>query len=152
MSVTKLSFGVDPATSTIDSTKITLFNEGAFQKADKYITGPSPYATTRLEGPSLKKTTQILESSGKLENTYEFQDVTPHIGREFAEAQLSDILKDEALLRDLAINISRRGVVFFRNQNLTVEEQKILADELGKVTGKPATSGLHIHPTAPAGK
>jgi hypothetical protein len=64
---------------------------------------------------------------------------------------LSEILKDEELLRDLAINVSRRGGVFFRNQNLTVEEQKVLANALGKVTGKPETSGLHIHPSASSG-
>jgi hypothetical protein len=38
-------------------------------------------------------------------------------------------------------------VVFFRNQKgFTLELQKILAQRLGELTGKPATSGLHIHP------
>lgn len=55
------------------------------------------------------------------------------------------------MLGDLAVNVSRRGVVFFRKQNLTVEQQKLLADGLGKAVNKPNTSGLHIHPTAPAG-
>lgn len=43
--------------------------------------------------------------------------------------------------------VSERGVVFFRAQdNLTNELQKELILRLGKLTGRPATSGLHIHP------
>jgi hypothetical protein len=86
-----------------------------------------------------------------MDKSFKYVDVTPHIGREYPTAQLSNILRDEKQLRDLAITISRRGVVFSRNQSLTVEEQKKLANELGKVSGKPRTSGLHIHPTTPAG-
>ncbi|KAL1841701.1 hypothetical protein VTK73DRAFT_3413 [Phialemonium thermophilum] len=53
----------------------------------------------------------------------------------------------DELLRDLAITISQRGVVFFRAQdNLTNDLQKQLILRLGKLTGRPATSGLHIHP------
>jgi len=32
-----------------------------------------------------------------------------------------------------------------------LEEQKLLVDKLGRLTGKPETSGLHIHPSTPAG-
>lgn len=47
--------------------------------------------------------------------------------------------------------VSQRGVVFFRSQdNLTDDLQKELVDRLGKLTGKPATSGLHIHPISNA--
>ena len=43
--------------------------------------------------------------------------------------------------------MSRRGVVFFRKQdNLTDELLKELAQRLGEQSGKPATSQLHIHP------
>lgn len=43
--------------------------------------------------------------------------------------------------------VSQRGVVFFRAQdNLTNDLQKELILRLGKLTGRPATSGLHIHP------
>jgi hypothetical protein len=45
------------------------------------------------------------------------------------------------------IKVSERGVVFFRNQKgFTLELQKILGQKLGELTGKPSTSGLHIHP------
>jgi alpha-ketoglutarate-dependent taurine dioxygenase len=43
--------------------------------------------------------------------------------------------------------VSQRGVVFFRAQdNLTNDLQKELILRLGKLTGRPQTSGLHIHP------
>ena len=41
--------------------------------------------------------------------------------------------------------MSQRGVVFFRNQDISVEEQKILGQKLGELTGKPKTSKLHKH-------
>ncbi|KAJ0124010.1 hypothetical protein J7T55_012483 [Diaporthe amygdali] len=77
-------------------------------------------------------------------------DVTPNTGREFPEANLADWLRapnSDQLIRDLAITISQRGVVFFRAQNdLTIELQKELAQRLGQLSGKPSTSGLHIFP------
>jgi alpha-ketoglutarate-dependent taurine dioxygenase len=43
--------------------------------------------------------------------------------------------------------VSQRGVVFFRGQNdLTNDLQKKLILRLGELTGRPSTSGLHIHP------
>jgi hypothetical protein len=41
---------------------------------------------------------------------------------------------------------SERGVVFFRDAVISPEEQITLVDKLGKLGGKPADSGLHIHP------
>lgn len=44
-------------------------------------------------------------------------------------------------------SVSQRGVVFFRSQdNLTDDLQKKLVQRLGELTGKPASSTLHIHP------
>lgn len=43
--------------------------------------------------------------------------------------------------------VSQRGVVFFRAQDgLTNDLQKKLILRLGELSGRPATSGLHIHP------
>lgn len=42
--------------------------------------------------------------------------------------------------------VSRRGVVFFRAQDITPEEQKDFTDRLGKLAGKPSSSTLHVHP------
>ncbi|KAJ7450913.1 hypothetical protein B0H11DRAFT_2176840 [Mycena galericulata] len=77
-------------------------------------------------------------------------DLTPVIGRQFTTAQLSDWLKasnSDDLLRELAIVVSERNVVFFKKQTLTIEEQKLLADKLGELSGRPEGSGLHIHPS-----
>ena len=134
-----------------DSTpKYTIFDNNRVQERKNYE-GPSPYAERYIEGPSYKPRTLNLKPSGKLDGAYEFTEVTPQIGREYPKAQVREILKDEGKLRDLAITVSRRGVVFFRNQDLTVEEQKDLADKLGRLTGKPEDSSLHIHPILPAG-
>ncbi|EKM53412.1 uncharacterized protein PHACADRAFT_125125 [Phanerochaete carnosa HHB-10118-sp] len=79
-------------------------------------------------------------------------DETAHIGTSFPETddvRLSAWLAgDDAdvLIRDLARLVSHRGVVFFKNQDITVEQQKVLALKLGQLTGRPAESGLHKHP------
>ncbi|POR35075.1 Putative alpha-ketoglutarate-dependent sulfonate dioxygenase [Tolypocladium paradoxum] len=94
-------------------------------------------------------TQKPVEATGVLDK-FEAFDVTPIIGREFPSANLVDWLNapnSDELLRDLAVTISERGVVFFHAQdNLTNELQKELILRLGKLTGRPATSGLHIHP------
>lgn len=49
--------------------------------------------------------------------------------------------------------VSERGVVFFRKQDdLDNDLQKELAQRLGQLSGKPSTSGLHIHPVVNAGR
>lgn len=81
----------------------------------------------------------------------DYVDVSPIIGREYPTAKLKDMLdasNAEEQLRDLAITICERGVVFFRapQDDLSVEEQKHITDLLGKLTGRPAENGLHVHP------
>lgn len=76
---------------------------------------------------------------------------TTHIGTTFpsADVQLSQWLKAEnadELVRDLARLVSHRGVVFFKNQDITIEQQKELGLRLGGLTGRPAESSLHVHP------
>lgn len=76
--------------------------------------------------------------------------VTPTIGEEFPSLQLSELLASadaDALLADLAVLVSERGVAFFRGQDLGLEAQKTLARRLGELSGKPGDSGLHVHPT-----
>lgn len=49
--------------------------------------------------------------------------------------------------RILTSPVSQCGVVFFRSQNnLTADLQKELIQRIGLASGKPKTSGLHIHP------
>ncbi|KAJ5246268.1 hypothetical protein N7468_001251 [Penicillium chermesinum] len=104
---------------------------------------------------STKSEREPLQLSGAL-NSYESFDVTPIIGREFPNANLKDLLRapnSDELLRDLAITISQRGVVFFRKQDdLDDNLQKELIQRLGELSGKPSTSGLHIHPVANSGR
>ncbi|KAG6829306.1 hypothetical protein H0H92_004983 [Tricholoma furcatifolium] len=78
-------------------------------------------------------------------------DTTPIIGTTFPDdaVQLSNFLaasNSDQLIRDLASLVSHRGVVFFSNQDLTIQQQKELATRLGELSGKPKTSKLHIHP------
>lgn len=97
------------------------------------------------------RNTEPLQKTGALDAAFEFDDVTPAIGREYPTANIvSDLLEGanaDELLRDLAITISQRGVVFFRKQeNLTNDLQKKFIQRLGELSGKPRTSTLHIHP------
>ncbi|KAI0595326.1 taurine dioxygenase family protein [Biscogniauxia sp. FL1348] len=91
-----------------------------------------------------------LKLSGVLDK-FTYEDTTPAIGREFPTTNIVDDLlhaeNSDALLRDLAITISQRGVVFFRAQdNLTDGLQKEFVHRLGQLSGKPSDSTLHIHP------
>lgn len=109
-------------------------------------------STVHHEYPSLGKPKPVantpsyrpLKYSGSLDAYSQF-DVTNTIGREFPSLQLSSIVHSDEQVRDLAILIAQRGVVFFRNQDLNISDQKALAHRLGLLTGKPATSGLHRH-------
>lgn len=59
-----------------------------------------------------------LEASSSLQK-YQATDLTPVIGTELASLQLSHILSDENAIRDLAILVSQRGVVFLRDQDIS---------------------------------
>ncbi|OCT44147.1 alpha-ketoglutarate-dependent sulfonate dioxygenase [Cladophialophora carrionii] len=92
-----------------------------------------------------------LRQSGLLNEKFESDDLTPVIGREFPKVNIVDDLLNspdaDTLLRDLAITISERGVVFFRAQtNLTDALQKVFIQRMGELTNKPSSSTLHIHP------
>ncbi|PLB53734.1 taurine catabolism dioxygenase [Aspergillus steynii IBT 23096] len=106
---------------------------------------------TSQDGLSPRKPMQL---SGSLDQ-FSYFDVTPAIGREFPGVDLKAWLESpdsDSLLRDLAITVSQRGVVFFRQQdNLNDSLQKHLVQRLGELSGKPQTSGLHIHPFFNAG-
>ncbi|KAG6833332.1 hypothetical protein H0H87_008508 [Tephrocybe sp. NHM501043] len=91
---------------------------------------------------------------GSLAN-FESFDNTPIIGTTFPNksVQLSQLLaapNSDVLIKDLATLISHRGVVFFSEQDLTVQQQKELGTRLGELSGKPASSKLHIHPISEA--
>ncbi|KAJ6135532.1 taurine dioxygenase family protein, partial [Penicillium capsulatum] len=91
-----------------------------------------------------------LHQSGALEQ-FAYEDNTPVIGREFRDLNVvNDLLNApnaDALIRDLAITISQRGVVFLRNQdNLTEYQQRRLIARMGELSGKPVDSSFFINP------
>ncbi|OJJ99615.1 hypothetical protein ASPACDRAFT_1869511 [Aspergillus aculeatus ATCC 16872] len=93
-----------------------------------------------------------IQSSGSLDAFHPVM-VTPVVGNEFLKGScniVDDILNSpeaDQRIRDLAVMIAERGVVFFRAQdNLTNALQKQLILRLGELTTRPATHGLHIHP------
>jgi len=114
---------------------------------------PSSIQVSPAKNPVIEKAVhrvrEPLKTSGSLHSIEKF-DVTTVIGTEFSEGvQLTDLLSapnSDNLIRDLAILVSQRGVVFFRSQDITVRQQEQLGTRLGELSGKPATSKLHIHP------
>ncbi|WVQ83416.1 hypothetical protein IAT38_005557 [Cryptococcus sp. DSM 104549] len=90
---------------------------------------------------------------------YAHFEATPSIGTEFRAhsregkpiLSIRDILGKEDRLRALGRLVSERGVVFFRDADITPEEQKDLVHALGRLGGKPSSSTLHIHPLTMAG-
>ncbi|TYJ58195.1 hypothetical protein B9479_001019 [Cryptococcus floricola] len=108
--------------------------------------------TAQIGTLGVRGSTQPLPRNHSLDKWQNFV-VNPAIGQEFGkDLQLSAIVhaenKDE-LLRDLAVLISQRGVVFFRAQDIGLEDQKTLGRKLGELSGKPQDSALHIHPFTP---
>jgi len=71
----------------------------------------------------------------------EIRKLTPHIGAEIFGVDLAAPLGDSAFgaIRDALID---NGVIFFRDQHLSVEQQKAFGRRFGE---------LHMHPAAPAG-
>ncbi|KAF4634429.1 hypothetical protein G7Y89_g3674 [Cudoniella acicularis] len=120
------------------------------------------YPTTRLHDLKVKAQeivsqqtapAKLIKTPMKLTgalNKFESFNVTPVIGKEFPTANLAEWLNSpnaDELIRDLAITVSQRGVVFFRAQSeLTNDLQKKLCQKLGELAGKPAESSMHIHP------
>ena len=48
--------------------------------------------------------------------------------------------------RGFISEVSQRGVVAFREQDINIEQMKTLITKLGELTGKPESSKLHVHP------
>ncbi|KAI0133765.1 hypothetical protein BJ170DRAFT_690131 [Xylariales sp. AK1849] len=112
--------------------------------ADIDLASDTPITPVATKSSSSSRLTGPLTYSGSLDSYKQFE-VTSVIGREFPDLQLSEILQDDTKIRDLAILVSQRGVVFFRNQDIKIDDQKVLGQRLGELTGKPTTSGLHRH-------
>ena len=120
-------------------------------------------ARTRLDKP--------LAYSGLLDS-YTHSDLTTVIGTEYEGLQVVDLLSaknSDALIRDLAVTISRRGVVFLRNQDVTPQQMRELMEKITELAGsvshcsaddsnvtdllfpQPESSSLHVHPLTEEG-
>jgi hypothetical protein len=80
---------------------------------------------------------QPLEYSGSLDS-FSYLDSTPVIGREYTGLQVVDILSSpecDRLIRDLAVTISQRGVVFLRNQDVTPQQMREFMEKLTVIAG-----------------
>ena len=53
----------------------------------------------------------------------------------------------DQLLREIGLVVSTRGVVFFRNQNLVLAQQKEFVRRISRLTGGPEVSGFHRYPS-----
>lgn len=138
----------------------------------KVNSGPSPYANSINDGPSYippQERSKPLVPSGVFKAEYNKygKDISPLLGVEYNDnVQVADFItayldkesspetrqKAEKIIRDIAIEISRKGVVVFRHQHkLSVQNQKDFINQLGALAGRPKGNGLHIHPRTPAG-
>ncbi|KAF2107009.1 hypothetical protein BDV96DRAFT_589980 [Lophiotrema nucula] len=107
------------------------------------IVGGHPNARTRSLEP--------LSYNGTL-NNFKHQDTTPVIGREFEGLQVTDLLKwGDDMVRDLAVTISQRGVIFLRDQHVNPTQMKDLMLRMTELSGCPDSSGLHVHPLTEEG-
>jgi alpha-ketoglutarate-dependent taurine dioxygenase len=103
------------------------------------------------DAQSRPRLSEPLTYTGSLDDIPQL-DVTPVIGREYNGLQIRDLLQwDERHIRDLAVTISQRGVVFLKNQDVTPQEMKEFMLRLTEVAGCPASSGLHVHPLTEEG-
>ncbi|KAL4780320.1 hypothetical protein BJX76DRAFT_360983 [Aspergillus varians] len=116
-----------------------------FGQTTPAVFGGHPEARPRVWSP--------IEDSGSLD-TYQHQDLTPVIGREYQGLQVTEILQSpnrDQLVQDLAVTISTRGVVFLRDQSVTPQQMREFMESLTRLSGCPEASGLHIHPLTEEG-
>lgn len=70
---------------------------------------------------------------------FQLTQLSPNCGAEISGIDLSQTLKPD-LIQSILAALGKYGVLFFRNQSLTPEEQKAFGQNFGK---------LHIHPAWP---
>jgi alpha-ketoglutarate-dependent taurine dioxygenase len=103
-----------------------------------------PGATTISEGPASPdydvartKLDKPLTYAGSLDS-YSHSDLTTVIGTEYEGLQVVDLLSaknSDALIRDLAVTVSQRGVVFLRNQDVTPQQMRELMERITVLAG-----------------
>ncbi|GAA5890782.1 hypothetical protein JCM6882_000660 [Rhodosporidiobolus microsporus] len=129
----------------MSTTTFSIENAAAALASLRLNPSPAPAAAAAGSSSSSLLERAPLRPTGALDK-YKKSDLTPVLGTQFREVQLPDLLtadNADELLRELAIT------VFFKDQTrkLSNDEMKLLANKLGQLSGRPAESGLHIHPT-----
>jgi alpha-ketoglutarate-dependent taurine dioxygenase len=114
-----------------------------------------PGATITSEGPTTPnfdvartKLDKPLSYTGSLDS-YSHSDLTPVIGTEYEGLQVVDLLSaknSDALIRDLAVTVSQRGVVFLRNQNVTPQQMRELMERITVLAGSVSASTSTLMP------
>lgn len=103
---------------------------------ERAVDASSDLANTRLTKP--------LAYSGSLDSFLQ-SDLTPVIGREYERLQVADLLaskNSDTLIRDLAVTISKRGVVFLRNQDVTPVQMRDLMERITVLAG--CVGNIHL--------
>jgi alpha-ketoglutarate-dependent taurine dioxygenase len=107
-----------------------------------------------IRGGNVRAQTQCLKPIPYRGTLGDYRDLTPVIGREFEGLQVTDLLNApdrDRRLRDLAVTISQRGVVFLRDQDVHAAQMRELCETLSLLAGCPESSGLHVHPLTEEG-
>lgn len=71
-------------------------------------------------------------------DSYSRNDLTPTIGTEYEGLQIVDLLaakNSDAIIRDLAVTVSQRGVLFLRNQDVTPVQMRELMERISQLAG-----------------
>ncbi|MCG8467796.1 MAG: TauD/TfdA family dioxygenase [Gemmatimonadetes bacterium] len=79
-----------------------------------------------------------------MQTTITVDPLTPTIGAEISGVDLEDV--DDATLEDIRRALTEHGVVFFRDQDISVESQKTLGARFGELVVHPNDPGLEGHP------
>ncbi|KAL4862788.1 hypothetical protein BDV12DRAFT_202730 [Aspergillus spectabilis] len=104
-----------------------------------------PTQSVQDDSPATKPYPKPLKTSGALDS-FKYVECSPALGREYHGLQLSSIIDDEAIVKDLAITISERGVVFFDDQDISAADTKRLLLKFNKLTDAPKESRIYKVP------
>jgi hypothetical protein len=126
----------DPQESSSESCQITstTIMPGATTISEGPVSPDYDVARTKLDKP--------LTYTGSLDS-YSHSDLTTVIGTEYEGLQVVDLLSaknSDALIRDLAVTVSQRGVVFLRNQDVTPQQMRELMERITVLAGSVCSS------------
>lgn len=150
MSFSRRELGWFPPASKPFLLERLLFIFMATSAAQKPTAGSTEASAEAVGSLALRGSQIPLQPTGALDK-YKSFDLTPFIGREYPEVQLVDLLRApdaDELLRELAIIVSQRGVAFFRSQEITIEEQKLVSlnhESREKQANTSSLLCLHLH-------